>query len=580
MRGLRYADILSRNRELAAGAVGKTYRIALLSNIVVNQLADVLEYALRSRGLHAEVTCGDYDNFVQDSIRFKAFDAAIIFWEPANIIDGLHVQAESMKPADLAALAGRVEQEMALTLENLREVPLLLFNGFSALLFERDNLRTGLLQQLCDRLNAVLRSALAGHHVVVDINKVLAGVGLSAAADFRQFQSSKALYSIDFLKDYAEHVAPAMFAATGRMRKVLVLDCDNTLWGGVLGEDGEAQIQMGTASRAGRIFREVQHILKGFQSQGVMLALCSKNNTADVDQVLSSHPDMVLRDVDLVAKKVNWLDKATNLRALAAELNVGLDSLVFVDDSAFELGLVSEALPQVTCIQVPTALSEYPGVVRALAREFFALSRTDEDLHKTEMYRDEQARSQAKERIGSLEDYLRSLELVVRISWNAAVPLDRAAQLTQKTNQFNLTTRRYTEGDMKRMLEDPHFVVASIDVADRYGGYGVTGLAILSIETGGEAARVDTLLMSCRIIGRHIEQVFFDGLVQKLRSLGVGRLHAEYLRTAKNAQVSDFYGTLGLSPRSVELERHTYELTLSDHRGSFINYIEVTEHVG
>ena len=580
MKALKYADILARNRELAASAVGKPYRIALLSNIVVNQLSDVLEYVLRSRGIHAEVTCGDYDNFVQDSIRFKGFDAAIIFWEPANIVDGLHAQAESMKPADLEALAERVEQEMALTLENLREVPLLLFNCFSALLFERENLRGGALQQLCDRFNTALRSELAGHQLVVDVDKVLAVVGLAAAADFRQFQSSKALYSIDFLKDYAEHVAPAIFAATGRMRKVLVLDCDNTLWGGVLGEDGEAQIQMGTTSRAGRIFREVQHVLKGFQSQGVMLALCSKNNPADVDRVLSSHVDMVLRDADLVAKRVNWLDKATNLRALAAELNVGLDSLVFIDDSDFELGLVREALPQVTCVQVPTALSEYPGVVRALARQFFALSRTDEDLHKTEMYRHEQARGQARERIGSLEDYLRSLELEVRISWNAAVPVDRAAQLTQKTNQFNLTTRRYTEGDMKRMLEDPQFAVASIEVSDRYGGYGVTGLAILNIEAGGEAARVDTLLMSCRTIGRHIEQVFFDGLVHKLRSLGVGRLHAEYLRTAKNAQVSEFYGTLGLSLRAVESERHTYELTLSDYRSSHINYIKVTDHAG
>lgn len=578
MKALKYADILSRNRELAADGSGTPYRIALLSNIVVNQLSDVLEYVLRSRGMNAEVTCGDYDNFVQDSIRFKGFDAAIIFWESANIVDGLHAQAEAMQLADRAALAVRVEQEMALTLANLREVPLLLFNGFSALLFEREILRGGALQQLCDRLNTALRSELAGHQIVVDVDKVLAGVGLAAAADFRQFQSSKALYSIDFFKDYAAHVAPAIFAAAGRMRKVLVLDCDNTLWGGVLGEDGERQIQMGSGSRSGRIFREVQHILKGFRTQGVVLALCSKNNPADIDRVLASHADMVLRDADLVAKKVNWLDKATNIQALATELNVGLDSMVFIDDSAFELGLVREALPQVTCVQVPTFLSEYPAAVRALAREFFVLSRTDEDLRKTEMYRHEQARGQARASIGSLEDYLRSLELEVCISWSSAVPVERAAQLTQKTNQFNLTTRRYTEGEITRMLADPHFAVASINVSDRYGDSGVTGLAILCIEADGEAARVNTLLMSCRIIGRHIERVFFDELVRKLRSLGVNRLHAEYLRTAKNAQVSDFYGTVGLSPRAVESDRHTYELKLSDYRGSAINYIKVTDH--
>ncbi len=577
MKSLKYSEILARNSDLEKSMSGKPYRVALLSNVVVNQLKEILEFVLRERGINAYVICGDYDNIVQDSMRFRDVDATVIFWETANLTEGLHATAEALNPEDLDAIVERVEREMEMVFESVKDIPLVLFNRFSALQFTMDELRPGVLQQISSRLNTHLDRLMPSHQIAVNLDSVLAQVGLNASADFRQFQSSKALYTLDFLKSYAEYVAPAFLSVTGKMRKLLVLDCDNTLWGGVLGEDGERQIQMNDSNRVGRIFREVQQTLSGFRKRGVLLALCSKNNPADVDQVLAEHPDMILRGNDFVAKKINWQDKATNIRQLAQDLNLGLDSIVFVDDSPFEIGLVKDELPQVACVTVPDSLSDYPATVRRLAREFFALSATSEDLRKTEMYQEEQARDGAKAKYSNLDEYLQSLELRVCVSWNSGVLVSRAAQLTQKTNQFNLTTNRYTEADIERMLSNKNFLVASFTVADRYGDYGIVGLLILELADGGREGRVDTFLMSCRVIGRNVEKAVFDHLVLRLREMGVDKLCAEYRRTLKNDQVSGFYPSLGFNTVMAEPDLSKYYLVLADYRQSGIDYIEVME---
>lgn len=579
MRELKYSEILARNRELKNSLIGPIYRIALLSNVVMNQLGEVLELSLRHQGINAEVTLGEYDNIVQDSERFKGVDAAVVFWEVANLVEGLHASVDTLSGQELSALAERVEGEVALVLENLTPVPLVLFNRFSSLVFSANELRFGSLNNLSNRLNLALEKQAATSQIVIDLNKILAKVGLDEATDFRQFQSSKALYSVSFLKAYADHVEPAFRAVTGRGRKVLVLDCDNTLWGGILGEDGESQLQMGDSTRQGRVFREVQYLLKGLKQKGVLLTLCSKNNPEDVDKVLASHADMVLREIDLAAKKINWCDKATNIRQLAQELNLGLDSFVFLDDSAFELGLVEKELPQVRCFKVPEALSDYPQLIRRIGREFFTLSETVEDAAKTDMYRQEQERKKTTAKFGTIEGYLKSLGLKIRVDWGTAISISRAAQLSQKTNQFNLTTRRYTDGDIKRMLDDGAHLVATFAVSDRFGDYGVVGLLIVKRDPQADVACIDTLLMSCRVLGRNVEMAFFDYLFANLKTFGVNRVRAEYIRTGKNNQVAGFYDTLGFRRLNDDENFGEYELLLSDYKPSCINYVEVTNGI-
>lgn len=543
---MKYQDILKRNRELGALLKSERYEISLLSNITVSHFKEIIELALRENSINAQVEIGDYDALVQSSRQLADSRAVILFWEACNLVAGLQSRIDLMSPQDLEALADRVENEIAMVLRNVATVPLVLVNRFSSVLFELTPLAAGPLARLCRRLNSALEAEARPNQVLVDLDAVIADVGIREAADFRQFHSSMALYSLAFCKAYAGAIAPAFLAATGHARKIVVLDCDNTIWSGILGEDGEAGIEMSDLTAKGKVFREVQAILLGMQKNGVLLALCSKNNPADVDQILAAHPDMVLREENLVSKKVNWKDKVTNLREMAMELNLGLDSFIFVDDSEFELGLIRKELPQVACIHVPLNLSEYPGLMRKLRHQMFALSRSDEDDRKTEMYQQENQRKQISARFESIDDYLASLDLQLDISWDGAIPAARVAQLSQKTNQFNLTTRRYTETDIHRMLSDPAYIMAAFAASDRYGEYGVTGLAIVRQDDAcGDNAEIDTFLMSCRVIARNIEFAFFEELVRVLKDRGIRKLRGEYLATTKNSLVQYFYDDLG-----------------------------------
>ena len=577
MLNIKYAEILKRNREMGADMKNQVFRIALLSNIVVEQLGGLIEFALRSEGINVQIVIGDYDNIVQDSLLLKNLNAVIVFWEAANLVDGLHAKINSMSIDENIRLAEHAEQKIDIVCSNLKNVPLVFFNRFSSNIFSGVELQEGALRKLCKRLNAYLEMRVMNSQILVDMDSIISMVGVSKASDLRLYQTSKALYSIQFLKMYATVLVPAFRAITGRARKVLVLDCDNTLWGGILGEEGEDGIEMGVHSQTGKIYNEVQLIIKGLKKSGVLIALCSKNNSNDVENILANHPDCVLSESDLVAKKVNWQDKATNLRELAIELNLGLDSFIFIDDSDFELGLVAKELPQVKCVQVPRELSDYPSLMRTLANDFFTFAKTDEDAVKTEMYRAEIVRKDQAKKFKTIDDYLQSLRINLKVLWTENIPVQRFAQMTQKTNQFNLTTRRYSEVEIMKMLKDENFMLSAFSVADLHGEYGITALAIIKLDHKNKNAVIDSLLMSCRIIGRNIEYIIFDIMIAKLKLIGINKIMAHYISTPKNVQVSDFYDKVGMRCIKRSIDFHTYDMQLSDYKKSSINYIEISE---
>jgi FkbH-like protein len=572
---MKFIDVIKLNHELGENLTGNEYKVAVISNITINQIKEFFELSLRTEGINTKVIVGGYDSIAQDSIDFAQMQAVLVFWEAGNLVDGLHCKADVMTQDDLEALEGKIEREIDFVLRNLQNTSLVLVNRFSSLLFSSGALRNGALTRLCKRLNVILESRVGPNQVIVDLDAILAKVGLADSVDFRQYMSSKALYSLEFFREYVEAVKPAFMAATGRVKKIIVLDCDNTLWGGILGEDGASGLQMSEATQKGKAFAEVQTILRGLRKEGVLLALCSKNNPADVDHILAGHPDMILKDEDLVAKRVNWLDKATNLQELATELNLGLDSFVFIDDSLFELGLVQREMPQVKCIQVPKTLSEYPALIQRLRRDFFSLSRASEDERKTEMYREEKQRQAQVSQYNSIEEYWTSLKLQLTIQWDEQIPVARAAQLSQKTNQFNLTTRRYTEDDIQRMLADPLYTLVVFSAADHYGDYGATGMAIVREDAAHSGcAVVDSFLMSCRIIGRNIEYSFFDEFISVLHMKGIRRLRGEYFATTKNSQVAKFYDRIGFELTSDKESSRDYRILLSDYKYQNIKYIK------
>lgn len=573
---MKYTEIVKKNRELGSKLTSKEYKIALVSNITITQLKDFIELSLREESINAVVTVGDYDAIVQDSIKFSAYDAVMVFWEAGNFIDGIQNSSYSMSSKVIEALAQRVESEINYLLNNLKFTPLVLINRFSSKVFCSDVLGYSPLSILCNRLNQRVSELVLPNQIIVDLDCIFAQVGIDKSVDFRQFQSSMALYSTSFLRAFANTVKPAFLAATGRSKKVLVLDCDNTLWGGIVGEDGFEGIELSKNTLKGKAYCEVQTILKGLKTEGVLLALCSKNNLADVEKVFAENKDMILQENDIAAKKVNWQDKASNLCELAAELNLGLDSFVFVDDSPFEIGLIQNELPQVKCVLVPQNLSEYPSMMRRLRSSFFSLNKTNEDNRKTEMYLQEQQRKEHATSFSSIHDYLTSLELKIEIDWGSRSHVARAAQLSQKTNQFNLTTKRYTEADICRMLDDPSFHVITFNVSDLYGDYGTVGMVIVELVSNDQGIyTIDSFLMSCRIIGRNIEFRVFDEIISVLKNSGVPRINSSYVATAKNSQVASLYDKIGFDVVAHSSQCKEYSLNLQKYIPHNFNYIEI-----
>jgi FkbH-like protein len=570
---MKYTEILQRNKALGGLLQGDKFRIAIISNVTVSQLKDVLELTLRENGINAEVEIADFDSIVQESLRFSKSNAVMLFWELVNLVDGFQSKVYIQNKEEINRLKAKVESEIDIVLRNLKNVPLVLINSFSATILDNNPIAYGPLQKLADYFNNILKSGVSGNQIIVNIESIFAILGIDQSRDIRQFQTAKSLYSVDFFRKYSEAIRPAFLSSTGKAKKVLVMDCDNTLWGGIIGEDGESGLLMSDATKKGKIFKEVQTLLLGMKNDGVLLALCSKNNEEDVINVLRGHSDILITERDIVSKKINWNDKASNLIEMAKELNLGLDSFVFVDDSSFEIGLIKKELPEVEAIQVPTNLSEYPIIIKQLKSLFFSLSSTDEDKSKTAMYLQESQRKELQSKFDTIDDYLTSLGLCMKLLWNKEISVPRAAQLTQKTNQFNLTTQRYTEADIERILNDPKYEIGLIQVKDAYGDYGITGMVI--IELSGREAKIENLLLSCRVIGRNIEFSFFDQLVDFLKKKDIRIIRGLYCLTAKNKQVESFYDKLGLNLIFSESGIKKYLIETDHYKMNNLPYIKI-----
>jgi FkbH-like protein len=382
---------------------------------------------------------------------------------------------------------------------------------------------------------------------------LLARFGADHAFDTRFYFRAKAPYTSSFLNQLACEVALATRNFGQVFYKVLVLDCDNTLWGGIVGEDGPEGIQLNRYSFPGNVFWTVQQQLVELERQGVLICLCSKNNAADVAEVINFHPDMVLREEYVVAKKINWQDKPANIRALATELNLGLDSFVFLDDSAFEVSAVQQQLPQVRVFQVPEALHDYPRMLRDQVIPLLLAGGVSSESHgKTQQYRNLSEAAQLKASFASHDDYLRSLNLVLNVQRDALNQVPRITELMAKSNQFNLTTERLTAGAIASLMARSDATVYSFSVTDRLAQHGLTG--VLITEDENEVVIVHSFLMSCRVIGRGVEFAVWREVVSDALTRGKQRLKATYRASEKNAQVADFYDQLGLARTSDSLD--------------------------
>ena len=434
--------------------------------------------------------------------------------------------------------------------------------------FQSSNGQVGLVRrmnlELADGASRVAGVAL------VDVDHVFGDVGRRACYDQRGDRTSAAPLTTVALDALGRALVRNVRALAGPRIKCLVVDCDNTLWGGVVGEDGIGGISLSNTG-AGRRYQDFQRQLLDLRRRGTVLAICSKNELADVMEVLRKHPDCLVRETDFAAVRVNWQDKAANLLEIAAELNLSLEHVAFIDDDTVECASVAARLPAVTVIRFPL---EAPELIDDLEL-FDAIELTGEDAARTEMYQAEAARSGARAGAASHEDFLRSLEITAVVGAVSEARLARLAQLTQKTNQFNLTTRRYEAAAIAELAAGPATAVRWLELADRFGSYGVVGLVIVRV--ADTVATIDTLLLSCRVLGRGVEAVLARTAAALARDLGADVLVGEYIPSQRNQQVEDMYGRLGFSGPEIDGTAQRWTLRLADGDPSQPDWISIVE---
>ena len=375
---------------------------------------------------------------------------------------------------------------------------------------------------------------------VLDIREFTRQYPTHELIDWKFYFISQMGMNPKFSKPFKAWFERKMESVALKRKKCLVLDLDNTLWGGVLGEEGIDGIQIG-GDYPGKAFLYWQEALYQLAKSGVILTVCSKNNEQDVLDAWEKNPFILLKKEAFSAYRINWQDKATNIKELADELNIGLDSLVFVDDNPTERELVKQVLPMVAVPDFPEQPYIFPEFFKQLVNEYFKVySVTDEDRKKTEQYKANAARANAQASFADFDSFLESLNIQITIEKANEFNIQRIAQMTQKTNQFNLTTKRYTDADVKGFVE-AGWKIWCISVADKFGDNGITGCVMVN---GNE---IDTFLLSCRILGKGIEIAFAKKILAMLQENGTHVLAARFLPTAKNAQVKDFYERCGFT---------------------------------
>ena len=416
--------------------------------------------------------------------------------------------------------------------------------------------------RMIQAINLAMQSEAPSHVSILDTPAIQRQTGLDRWEDATLWHGFKQHPGTEALPALAEMQAAHLRAVLGLTRKVLVVDLDNTLWKGIIGEDGLEGIQIGPGSAAGEAHQRLQEYMRDLRSRGILLAVCSKNNPDDARLPFEKHQHMLLRLEDFAAFQANWSDKAQNLREIAEKLSLGLESFVFLDDNPMEREWVRSQLPQVAVPEVGTSVANW---VRDLDRAmyFFTLSLSKEDLSRAEQYRSEAQREMLRSTSQSLDEFLVQLQLEASVVPVSAANLPRVTQLVNKTNQFNVTTRRYTEAQVRQLVERPRSWTGAFHLSDRMGAYGLIGL-IFCVPVGSDDWEIDTWLMSCRVLGRQMERFMFDRMLEAAAALGVRKIHGLFRPTAKNGLVADLYPKLGFSKVAETAEEIRYEIAVRE----------------
>ena len=374
-----------------------------------------------------------------------------------------------------------------------------------------------------------------------DLNSFVTKFGENNVFDYKQYFYGDVRISLDYLPYLAEELMGYVKAVLGLNKKCIVLDLDNTLWGGIVGEDGFEGIKLGD-DPIGRAYVELQHNLLALNQRGIILAINSNNNFDDAIQIIKEHPNMILKEDNFVCVRINWNDKVVNMKEISDELNIGLDSMVFFDDDPVNIEYVKSNLPDIQTVQVSDP-SNSSKILKSM-NDFQVLKITDEDSTRNKMYLEQRKRTELKTRVGNLQDFLKQLNISVKIKNADKYTIPRISQLTLKTNQFNLTTRRYQEEDIRKFSQDKYKIVECAQIQDKFGDNGITCVYIIN-KDNKQQWTIDTFLLSCRVIGRGVEDGILYQIIEKARKEGVSKVRGEYIKTKKNKPAENFFPAFG-----------------------------------
>ena len=534
-------------------------RLAMLGSHTTDHLVPAIRVAGLNHGLAVRVQVGAYGMYREallgDDPELRSFapDAVLLALDLGSVVPDLSLTAD--QPL-VEAVLDRTTDELRALWRAVRErfgaraIQQTFIAQTPRLAGSNEWLMPASPAQLCEGLNRRLRIAAAGGEVLLlDLD------GCGAAADGplydpARWHQAKQLVNPLLAPLHGEHVARLLAACTGKARRCLVLDLDNTVWGGVIGDDGVEGIVIGQGSASGEAFLALQQYAGLLRQRGIVLAVCSKNDADVARSAFERHPDMLLAFDDIACFVANWSDKATNLRTIATTLNLGLDSLVFVDDNPAERAVVRRELPQVAVPELPDDVSAYPATIAA-AGYFEAIALTPEDFRRADDYRQTRLRTAAAEAVTDMAGFLSSLDMRLTGAPLGAFDRARAAQLVNKSNQFNLTTRRRSEAELAALAERSDSAVLTFRLRDRFGDSGLISVIAARPDEAlpPDEMLIDTWLMSCRVLGRGVELAALDLLCATVRDLGARALVGEYRPSGRNGMVADHYRKLGFTPR-------------------------------
>ena len=544
----------------------REFHLGLLGNGTTCLFTPALAAGAARHGVLLRVTQADYDQVAQEALDPSS---AINSCKPDAVLlaldfHGLPLNNGGGGPSNQSALdyVGMIREGLErgagvpVIFQTVACPPQPLFGSMDA------QVSMSMRRQIQDFNDGLRELAAKRGDYILDVAALAESIGTQNWHNPVQWNLYKLPFAQTMVPVYVEYVGRLLGAIRGNARKCLVLDLDNTLWGGTIGDDGLEGIVLGQGDGVGEAFSEIQRTALQLRDRGVILAVSSKNTDEVARQPFREHPEMSLKLEHIAVFQANWRDKATNIEAIATTLNIGLDSMVLLDDNPAERSQVRKALPMVAVPELPTDPSLYARTLLN-AGYFEAVTFSEEDRQRGDLYQANAQRAELSAKSRDMEEFLASLGMTIEFHAFDAVNLGRIAQLINKTNQFNLTTRRFTHSEVETMSRSPDCLTFQIRLRDRFGDNGVIGVVIARKKD--TIYDIDTWLMSCRVLGRRVEEAIIAELVRHCRLNGVDTLEGSYLPTAKNGLVRDLYKKLGFAPAGGTDDHHIWKLDISEY---------------